>query len=244
MLGKQRYEFVLRSLWRRDGRRLGTTKMLPILSIHTFGGLRVYVDDMPVKGFGARSAEALLAYLSSHTEPLPRGVLAELLWPERPAEVSLANLRAALFRLRRELAPYLLITRQDVGLISEAWVDTGEFESHLSERRLAEALDLYRGEFLAGFYLDGSPAFESWLSGEQERLRHLILAACQELLGEALRLGQRDGALRYAQRLLLLEPLYDPPTARSCACWPRMVSAPPRWSSLRPAGCGSSRSWV
>ena len=34
------------------------------------------------------------------------------------------------------------------------------------------ATALYRGDFLAGFYLDGSPAFEQWALLERERAAH------------------------------------------------------------------------
>src|SRR6478672_7079893 len=87
------------------------------LSIRTLGGLTVYIGDasQPVR-FVTRSVEALLVYLACQGRPLGRDALAELLWPERTQAQARANLSVAIHRLRRQLAPYLLVTRQSVAL--------------------------------------------------------------------------------------------------------------------------------
>src|SRR5829696_2845077 len=90
------------------------------LSIHTFGGLAVWLGDaaQPVTGpaentdldrdaagqtikFETRTVEALLVYLACQGRPLGRDALAELLWPERTQKQALANLSVALHRLRQ-----------------------------------------------------------------------------------------------------------------------------------------------
>src|SRR5438874_2269685 len=92
-----------------------------MLSIRTFGGLAIGLGDdaKPVR-FETRTVEALLVYLACQGRPLSRDVLAELLWPERTQEQARANLSVAIHRLRRQLAPYLLVTRQSVALNSDA----------------------------------------------------------------------------------------------------------------------------
>ncbi len=79
----------------------------------------------------------------------------------------------------------------------------------LAEGELTAATALYRGDFLEGFYLDGSPAFEQWALLERERLRTLAMAAYQQLSGQAAA-GQLDAAIAGAQRLLHLDPLHEP----------------------------------
>ena len=74
----------------------------------------------------------------------------------------------------------------------------------------AVATALYRGDFLDGFYLDGSPAFEQWALLERERLRTLAIAAYQQLIDQAAGAGRLDAAIAYAQRLLQLDPLHEP----------------------------------
>ena len=71
--------------------------------------------------------------------------------------------------------------------------------------RLREAVELYRGEFMAGFSLPSAP-FEEWLLAQRERLRLQALDALQALAAYHERRGEHEQALRYARRQLELEP--------------------------------------
>ncbi|MEZ4617341.1 MAG: winged helix-turn-helix domain-containing protein [Caldilineaceae bacterium] len=114
--------------------------------------------------FEARTVQALLLYLACHGRPLGRDQLAELLWPERSQEQGRANLRVAIHRLRQQLDPYLLITRQTIALNPDAPVtlDVAHFAAQVAAGEPAAATALCHGPFLAGFYLDESPAYEQW----------------------------------------------------------------------------------
>jgi len=164
----------------------------------------------PVK-LETRTTEALLLYLSCQERAVSRELLAELIWPERNQEQARANLRLALHRLRRQLEPFLLVTRQSVGLKPNAAidVDAATFQNHLAAGQLALATGLYRGDFLDGFYLDDSPAYEQWALLERERLRTLALAAWQQTIEQQIADGQPQAAIASAQRLLQLDPLHE-----------------------------------
>lgn len=183
------------------------------LAIRTFGALTVALGGgtQPIH-FATHTVEALLVYLACQDRPLGRDELAELVWPERTQEQARMNLRVALYRLRQQIDPYLLITRQQLALNPDAVVelDAGQFERHLAAGELAMATALYRGDFLGGFYLDGSPAFEQWALLERERLRTLAIGAYQQLVDQAATAGQLDAAIAYARRLLQLDPLHEP----------------------------------
>ena len=146
--------------------------------------------------FATHLVEALLVYFACQNRPLARDELAELLWPERTQEQASANLRVTLHRLRGQVEPYLLVTRQQLALNPDAVVDLDarQFERHLAAGELATAVALYRGDFLSGFYLDGSPAFEQWALLERERLRTLAIAAFQQLVDRAATAGQLEAA--------------------------------------------------
>jgi predicted ATPase/DNA-binding SARP family transcriptional activator len=191
------------------------------LQIDTLGGLSIWLGKLPgAPGaeverrlhFDARTATALLVYLACHARPLARETLAELFWPERSQEQALANLRACIHRLRRQLAPYLETTRQTVAFAPgvSIQVDARELETHLSAGRLLEAVALYQGDFLDGFYLEGSPTFEQWALLERERLRNLVISAYQQLITQAAAAGQPETAIRHAEQLLHLDPLHEP----------------------------------
>lgn len=183
------------------------------LSIRTLGEIAVAVGtNGPPIPFEARTVQALLLYVSCHRRPLGRDQLAELLWPERSQEQGRANLRVAIHRLRQHLDPYLLITRQTVALDPKAPItlDVARFEAHVAAGELAAATALYHGPFLAGFYLDESPAYEQWALLERERLHVVALTAYQQLITQQSHDGQLDAAIASAQRLLQLDPYHEP----------------------------------
>src|SRR5262249_52923776 len=72
--------------------------------------------------------------------------------------------------------------------------------------RLAEAAELYRGDFLAGFSLSDSAPFEEWATVQREQLHQQQLTALDTLaVAHELR-GDHAGQVAYARRQLALEP--------------------------------------
>lgn len=198
-----------------------------LLRIHTFGGLTLEHNGSPITGFHSRKVEALLVYLACTGRPHPREVLAELLWPERSQVQSLANLRTGLSNLRQVLPSHVHTTRRMIALLDESavWLDVAELERLLTlagiqERResvlsndeaktLAKALDLYHGDFLHGFYVPDSRAFEDWVELERERLRRTVIEALHHLVLFDLEHGVYADGIAQATRLLALDPLHD-----------------------------------
>ena len=119
-------------------------------------GRQLLAEQLPGKG------QALLYYLALRGEAVPRTTLAGLLWGDVREEAARANLRRALVDLRQSLGEYLAIERQTVGFAEpeRIWVDVAEFEAKAGlpdAGSLQAAIELYRGEFLAGFYVRGAP---------------------------------------------------------------------------------------
>ncbi|MBX3001721.1 MAG: AAA family ATPase [Caldilineaceae bacterium] len=184
-----------------------------ILSIHTFGQVAATIgtNGQPLP-FETRTVQALFLYLACQRRPIGRDQLAELLWPDRSQEQGRANLRVAIHRLRRDFAPYLLITRQTLAFQHDAPIalDVTRFENAFAADDLAAATALYQGDFLAGFYLDESSEFEQWMLLERERLHILALTAFQQWITQLVESNQSDAAIRVAQRLLQLDPFHEP----------------------------------
>src|SRR3989442_4008064 len=117
---------------------------------------------------------ALLAYLAAATPRRPhrRDSLVALFWPELDQEHARAALRQALHGLRHALGDGVLVTRgdEDIGL-DEAQIrcDVIEFERAADAGRLADALELYRGDLLGGLFIRSAPEFEQWLEDEPTR---------------------------------------------------------------------------
>src|SRR2546426_275896 len=119
---------------------------------------------------------ALLCYLAA---AVPHGLqrrdtLLALFWPELDETHARPALSQALYVLRNALGDQGIVTRGDdeVGLSRDVvWCDARAFEAALDAGQPAEALALYRGELLDGFFVSDAPEFERWLERERERLR-------------------------------------------------------------------------
>ena len=152
---------------------------------------------------------ALLAYLCLAT---PRGfhqreALLGLFWPEADEFHARAALRKSLHVVRHAVGDDVILSRGDdqIGVAFDAMrCDAAEFQDLVGKGRFEEALDLYRGDLLPGFYVDGVPEFERWLERERSRLRKLAEGAAQQLT-ERLESAQRlDDAVAAARTALAL----------------------------------------
>ncbi len=191
-------------------------------------------EGAPVIGFIYNKALALLAYLAVTRRPHSRETLAGLFWGEMPDNDAKANLRKILSALRDVAGPQLVIDRQTVAIdpASAVWLDTQVLETQLSKilfrgrgvaasapsastllesdvRRIEDAVSLYRGDFLEGFYVRSAPAFEEWVLSERERLRQMALHALYRLVGYYTAKGDYGRGLDHATRLLALEPWHE-----------------------------------
>jgi DNA-binding SARP family transcriptional activator len=169
----------------------------------------------------------LLAYLAvESSRPQRREALAALLWPDWPQQSAMSNLRYALADLRKNIGdrdaqpPFLLISRESIQFNPDAdvWVDVGVFEQSAIDSQqspelisgaienLKSAIDLYRGEFLEGFSVADSPAFDQWVLARREEFQRLALQTLFNLTEVYIQKDDLESALPYAYRQLELEP--------------------------------------
>jgi predicted ATPase/tetratricopeptide (TPR) repeat protein len=75
---------------------------------------------------------------------------------------------------------------------------------------LTAAADLYTAEFLAGFTLPDSPAFDEWQFFQRESLHQLYGQALEQLVQAHQSTGAYGDAIRYARRWVALDLLHEP----------------------------------
>ncbi len=197
------------------------------LKISLLGAVRVERDGIPIE-VDTRKAIALLAYLAMTGVPHRREALAAFFWPEADDDRARGALRRTLSTLRAALVDdWLVPSRDDVelGRDSSVWLDVAEFRAQLAACRdrarlpggnpdgwleqAAQAIELYRDDFMAGFSLRDSPAFDDWQAFHAEALRRELSEWLTFFVGSLLESGDFDAAIRYNRRLLMLDTLNE-----------------------------------
>jgi DNA-binding SARP family transcriptional activator len=152
---------------------------------------------------------ALLALLagSSH-ESLSRDRVVGLLWPDSDDRAARHLLADSVYVLRRALGADAIVTSDDGLRLSSdhVRVDIAEFRRGLAAERWAEALRLYRGEFLDGFYVRNASEFERWASSERARLHADAIRAASAHTHALEQAGRMGEAVAVAERALELAP--------------------------------------
>lgn len=184
------------------------------LALHLLGSPLIRLDDGPAH-FDTRKATALLAYLACTGHAHTREALAALFWPEY-ADARNA-LRRTLSTLQHALGPgWLDAGRDRLALANrpDLWLDVAVFERMTDpaadRNALTEGLALYRGDFLAGFTLRDSMAFDEWQLFEAERLRQRCASGLERLTLLHAEAGDTRAAIDTARRRIALDPLHEP----------------------------------
>ena len=184
-----------------------------MLRLQTFGSAFLTgPTGEPIAGAAPqRRTLALLAALAVAGEGgSSRDKLVGLLWPEVDAERARHSLTQALYTARKAVQiDDLFVVGADIRL-NEARItsDVREFEAALAAGNLQRAVELYRGPFLDGFFVSGSPEFERWSSAQRERLAGRAADALERLATSAEGSGDYRSAIEWRKRFCTLFP-YD-----------------------------------
>jgi DNA-binding SARP family transcriptional activator len=195
-----------------------------VWTIQLLGRLCATSEDRVLTHFRTQKAALLLAYLayfpqSDHS----RDELIDLLWPECELHAGRNNLSKELSWLRAQFEPGVTWGRRAAGalLIADRFTvrldpsgittDCARFEAALQAaersesaadraRLLAEAVAIYQGELLPGYY-------QEWILGPRQWLAQRYAGALGALLSLARDEGDLRRALEYARRLVAADPL-------------------------------------
>ena len=183
-----------------------------MIELRVLGPPRIEATDgRPVESIVHQSRRmALLAYLGAAT---PRGAqrrdkLVTLFWPESDETRARAALNQALYVLRSRLGDVFVSRGNDEVALDAAavWCDAAAFEDLLDSGRADEALALYRGDLLDGFFISNAPEFERWVDEERQRLRHRASEGAWALADACAGRSEVVEAERWARRAADLLP--------------------------------------
>lgn len=199
-------------------------KLQAELRFSLFGAMVLSKGSQPAALPYTETARALLAYLLLHyPKPQQRAMLAGIFWPEKPETWTRQHLSQALYQLRRWLPGFVTASPHTLALNPDfpLWVDVLAFSRLITAmpdrqeqnlvaptirqqriQTLQQAIQLYRGDLMEGFY-------EDWVLSEREALHEKYLQALSELIELEKSSGRYSEALEYALRLVHTEPLQE-----------------------------------
>jgi DNA-binding SARP family transcriptional activator/TolB-like protein/Tfp pilus assembly protein PilF len=165
--------------------------------------------------FSTRKVGALLSVLAlSPGQSASRENLASLLWGNRSDQQARQNLRQALVLLRKDVRPYEIVdadahtVRLRPGGVSVDALELEALAACTDFGDLQRAMELYRGEVLAGLSLK-EELFENWLLQQRRRFEAIGSEAIERFAACADRLGRGRDAIGAAERLLGIDPLRE-----------------------------------
>ncbi|MEO7220071.1 MAG: BTAD domain-containing putative transcriptional regulator, partial [Gemmatimonadaceae bacterium] len=178
---------------------------------------------------------ALLALLAASGERgLNRDQLLGYLWPDSAAANARHSLEQLIHAMRKALGEQVFSGVNPVSLNSDVIVsDVGNFEEAMARRDFADAVELHKAPFLAGFYLEDAPEFERWADAERARLANRYAEALDHLAEDAHVRGDHGAAVRWRRRAAGADPL----SSRSALALMRALVA----SGDRTAALGHAR---
>ncbi len=195
---------------------------MPTLHLRLLGDFSLLYNDQQVTNLNTTRLRSLLTYLVLHRDvPQQRQHLAFLFWPDATEAQARNNLRQLLHQLRQALPAVEQFLSADTHMVhwhpvTPCHLDVAEFEQaltladavarrndqHALQAALEQADNLYRGELLPDCY-------DEWILPERERLRQRHLQVLEQLLRLFEVQGDNVTAIRYAQRLIGLDPLSE-----------------------------------
>jgi predicted ATPase/DNA-binding SARP family transcriptional activator len=200
---------------------------MPRLIISLFGFPHISLDGTPIEVRTVR-AIPLMAYLAIEGGSQSRESVANLLWTDVGQTQALAALRTTLWRLKSAgLAAWIKIDRDTITLthLGSIQIDIVDFQDLLDKCThhghpptqvcpdclplLAEAVELYQGEFMAGYNLSKAPAFDEWRMQQSELLQTFYFNALERLVKGHRTFGDINQAIQYARRWLVSDRLNE-----------------------------------
>jgi predicted ATPase/DNA-binding SARP family transcriptional activator len=130
-------------------------------------------------------------------------------------EYARRNLNRTLSNLLQVVGDHLVISRPTIAFARNRpyWLDVEALEAALAAvqisgqpEALSAVVELYRGDFLEGFYTHDAPEFEQWLLSERTRLRERYLHGLHLLSDQLAGRGELAGAADALRRVLHEEP--------------------------------------
>lgn len=200
--------------------------MVSRLRFFLFSRFRVQYNGHALAGLDGRKVQELLCYLLVHRDcSHPREKIASLLWKNSSDSHSKRHLRQTLWQLQSALADKDCHDESLISVVSDwiqlnpkadIWLDVAMFEQAFAfcqgisgqeldnqkAEALREAVQLYQGDLLEGWYQD-------WCLFERERLQNMYLTMLERLIDYCEAHQEYETGLVYGTQVLRYDRAHE-----------------------------------
>lgn len=169
----------------------------------------VYIDEEKIK-FPFKKAEALFYYLLLRKES-SRDILVNLLWGDLEENLAKKNLRNAVYSIKKLFNEEIIIspTRAIVALNPDIELIL-DIDNFLDENN-KEYYQLYRGDFLEGFYVKDADKFEEWMISTKEEFKDIYIQKLQMSIKEHVKDKNSKEVKKYCKKLISIDEFNEKP---------------------------------
>ena len=180
------------------------------IEINLLGSPAFLIDSQQVK-FSRKKAMALMIYLVCTDRKVVREELAEMFWPGCTQSKALSSLRTIISEIKSLFPKGLFITNGDFLFLEKDYFtcDLITFRKiiikNTSLKEKEEAVHLWKGGFIKGFYLNTNCEFTSWQLQEEQNIYFNYKQLLKSLYEKAIEENKLSSALNYARSCLNLD---------------------------------------
>lgn len=198
------------------------------LEMYMLGNLKIILDGKAITDNISYKSAGLLSYLAVNEErTFSRDKLSSLFWGISSMEAARYNLRYNLWSLRKILGDNkkklkIIDSQKDTckfNLHNNVYIDVFHMESILKKsskhdikeyiKSLEKAKNIYKGEFLEGFYIKDCPEFNDWIFFERERFQRTYFDTLYKLSEIYKEKGKFLKSIDNLEEMLTINPLQE-----------------------------------
>lgn len=174
------------------------------IEVRLLSGFEVRVDGVWIEVQPA--GQRLLAFVALNPRGVHRDFAAFQLWPDVDEARAKANLRSALWRLRKETGAMMRATKTSLRIDEDVWLDVRDGLDELGDMDDAALDPAPFGALLGDLLPDW---YDDWLVVERERLRQDVLRALERRSSRALLSGDTASAIQTGLAAVAIDPLRE-----------------------------------
>lgn len=166
-------------------------------------GTPVVTKDGKEVIFPYNKVKALFYYISVNKKAT-RDELAALLWTDEKDSVAKKNLRNALYKIKKSFDEEVIISpKKSIVMLNPEFNIDVDIDVFLNDEE--DFIDVYRGEFLQGFFVKNAEQFDEWLFKEKERFKILYVSKLYEKIELDLQQNNSSNIEKYTKKLINID---------------------------------------